>query len=339
MTARPTLGVVVLAYGDEPWLAECVDSVLASHGVEVDLVVVDNGCRAADLEPVAKRDDLEVLRPGTNTGFAGGCNLGARHVRGEYLALVNSDCLVEPETLAALAAVARDPAVGPVMASIRFADRPGILNSGGNPVHVLGTCWAGGIEEPETRRAPYDVASASGACLLLRREVWDRVEGFDEEYFAYLEDTELSLRCRRLGLAARCVPTAVALHHYEFSRNPRKMYLLERNRLLMVATLWSPRALVLLAPFFLALEAALLVLATVQGWGREKVRGWRWVLGHRDHLRRRRRLLAAERTVPEREWLTVLTPELAPHVVGSAAAARAVNVVLGGYWRLVRRLV
>jgi GT2 family glycosyltransferase len=339
VTDRPTLGVVVLAYGDEPWLAACVGSVLESRDVEVDLVVVDNGCRADDLEPVEKRDDLRVLRPGTNTGFAGGCNLGARHVQGQYLALVNSDCLVDPDTLAALTAVAREPDVGPVMASIRFADRPEVLNSGGNPVHVLGTCWAGGIDEPETRIEPYDVTAASGACVLLRREVWDRLEGFDEEYFAYLEDTELSLRCRRLGLIARCVPTARALHHYEFSRNPRKMYLLERNRLMMVATLWSGRALVLLAPFLLALEGALLWLATAQGWRREKVEGWRWVLRHRDHLRRRRRLLAAERRVPQREWLAVLTPELAPHVVGSAAAARAVNVVLGGYWRVVRRLL
>lgn len=339
MSDRPTLGVVVLAYGDEPWLAACVESVLASRDVDLDLVVVDNGCRADDLEPVAKRDDLRVLRPGTNTGFAGGCNLGARHVCGEHVALVNSDCLVDPDTLAALAAVARDPGVGPVMASIRFADRPEVLNSGGNPVHVLGTCWAGGIDEPETRTEPYDVAAASGACLLLRREVWDRLGGFDEEYFAYLEDTELSLRCRRLGLTARCVPTARALHHYEFSRNPRKMYLLERNRLVMVTTLWSGRALVLLAPFLLALEGALLLLATAQGWRREKVEGWRWMLHHREHLRRRRRLLSAERQVPQREWLAVLTPELAPHVVGSAAAARAVNVVLGGYWRVVRRLL
>jgi GT2 family glycosyltransferase len=339
VTVPPQLGVVVLAYGDEPWLAACVDSVLASHDVAIDLVVVDNGCREADLEPVEDREDLRVVRPGTNTGFAGGCNLGARHVGGEFLVLVNSDCLVEPDTLAALAAAAQDPGVGPVMASIRFADRPEILNSGGNPVHVLGTCWAGGIDEPETRTAPYDVASASGACVLIRRAVWDRLEGFDDTYFAYLEDTELSLRCRRLGLVARCVPTARALHHYEFSRNPRKMYLLERNRLVMVGTLWSARALVLLAPFLLGLEAALLVLATLQGWRREKVEGWRWVLRHRDHLRRRRRRLAAEREVPQREWLAVLTPELAPHVVGSAAAARLVNAVLGGWWRLVRRLL
>lgn len=339
MTGLPSLGVVVLAYGDEPWLAACVESVLASRGVDVDLVVVDNGCTEGDLAPLRDRAGVRIVAPGRNTGFAGGCNLGAGHVRGDFLALVNSDCIVQDGTLAELAAVAREPATGPVMASIRFADRPEVLNSGGNPVHVLGTCWAGGIDEPETRTSPYDVTSASGACVLLRRSLWDRLEGFDETYFAYLEDTELSLRCWRLGLASRCVPTALALHHYEFSRNPRKMYLLERNRLLLVGTMWSTRALVLLAPLFLALEVALFMLATAQGWRREKIDGWRWMVRHPGHLRRRRRRLAAEREVPQQQWFAVLTPELAPHVVGSAAAARAVNVVVRGYWRVVRQLL
>lgn len=335
----PRLGVVVLAYGDEPWLTECVDGVLDSKDVEVDLVVVDNGCTREHLAPLLDRDDLTVVHPGKNTGFAGGCNLGARHVDGEFLVLVNSDCLVAPDTLSKLADEAADPAVGPVMASIRFADRPDVLNSAGNPVHVLGTCWAGGIEERESRTEPFDVPSASGACLAVRRALWDRLGGFDDSYFAYLEDTELSLRCRRLGLPARCVPTALALHHYEFSRNATKMYLLERNRLLMIGTLWSGRMLALLAPFLLGLEVALLFLATAQGWPREKVAGWWWMATHLHHVRRRRRLLQAERQVDERTWTAVLTSELAPHVVGSAAAARPVNLLVGLYWRVVRRLV
>jgi GT2 family glycosyltransferase len=335
----PRVGVVVLAYGDEPWLTECVDGVLGSRDVVVDLVVVDNACTPQHLAPLLDRDDLTVLHPGENTGFAGGCNLGARHVRGEFLALVNSDCLVAPDALSKLVAEAADPSVGPVMASIRFADRPAILNSSGNPVHVLGTCWAGGIEEQETRTRPFDVPSASGACLALRRSVWDALGGFDDAYFAYLEDTDLSLRCRRIGLTARCVPTALALHHYEFSRNPTKMYLLERNRLLMVGTLWSTRMLALLAPFLLGLEVALVLLATAQGWRREKVAGWRWIATNLGHVRRRRRLLQAEKLVDDPTWTAALTPVLAAHVVGSAAAARPVNLAVGLYWRLVRRLL
>lgn len=339
MTPAPRVGVVVLAHGAEPWLTECVNSVLASEGVDVDLVVVDNDADRADIEPLRGRADLRVLEPGTNTGFAGGCNLGAAQLVAPYLALVNSDCLLDPDTLAALAAEARRPGVGPVMASIRFADRPDVLNSSGNPVHVLGTCWAGDLEQAEHRREPFEVPSASGACLLLTSDLWARLGGFDEAYFAYLEDTELSLRCRRWGLAPRCVPTAIARHHYEFSRNPTKMYLLERNRLMLLATLWPKRALVLLAPLLLAFEAALTALAVAQGWGPKKIAGWRWLVRNAGHVRARRRLLQSELTVPQHEWMEGLTTRFAHHVVGSAAAARVVNVVVTAYWTLVRRWV
>ena len=328
----PTVGVVVLAWKDEPYLRECVAAVLASTGVDVRLVVVDNGCRPEDLPT-----DIEILRPGRNTGFAGGCNLGVAALDTEFVALVNSDAIVAPDTLALLAAEAARPDVGPVMASIRLAEPPGLLNSAGNPVHLIGLSWAGGLGTTETRTAPYDVTGASGACLLLASRVWKQLGGFDEQYFAYLEDSELSLRAWRMGLAARCVPTAVARHHYEFSRNPHKMYLLERNRLMLLATVWPSRALLLLAPVLAGCEVLLLAYAVASGWGRGKVAGYAWLWRHRAHLRARRRLVQAERAVPDRAWLVRLSPTLDRSAFGPLTPVA--NVVFRAYWSLVRRML
>jgi GT2 family glycosyltransferase len=319
----PTVGVVVLAWQDEPYLAECVAAARGSTGVDVRLVVVDNG------SPDAPPDALE---PGRNTGFAGGCNLGAAALDTEYVALVNSDCVVAPNTLEQLVTEAARPGVGPVMASIRLPD--GRLNSGGNPVHLIGLCWARG-RHTETRTAPYDVTAASGACLLLATSVWKQLGGFDEEYFAYLEDTELSLRAWRLGLSARCVPTAVAQHHYEFSRNPLKMHLLERNRLMLLATVWPRRALVLLAPLLVVCEMLLLAYGTASGWG--KLAGYAWLWQHRAHLRERRRHIQDERVVPDRTWMARLSPTLDRAAFGPLTPLA--NVGFRAYWAVVRRLL
>jgi GT2 family glycosyltransferase len=320
----PTVGVVVLAWQDEPYLAECIAAVRASIGVDTRLVVVDNG--SPDIPP-----DVDVLRPGRNTGFAGGCNLGAAALDTEYLALVNSDCVVAPDTLAQLVAEAARPGIGPVMASIRLPD--GRLNSGGNPVHLIGLSWAGGLHRTETRTAPYDVTGASGACLLLATTVWKQLGGFDEEYFAYLEDSELSLRAWRLGLAARCVPTAVARHHYEFSRNAFKMHLLERNRLMLLATVWPRRALLLLAPVLASCELLLLAYGTVSGWG--KLAGYAWLWRHRAHLRARRRLIQEESA--DRAWMARLSPTLDRAAFGPLTPLA--NAVFRTYWSVVRRLL
>lgn len=336
MTA-PTVGVVVLAWQAEPYLVDCIDSILASTGIDVRIALVDNGCRAEDLAAVAHNDRVERLSPGRNTGFAGGCNLGVEALDTDFVALVNSDCVLRPDTLALLVAEASRPGVGMVMAGVRLAEPPHLINSAGNPVHLIGLSWAGDMNSVETRTEPFDVAGASGACALLAGSVWKTLGGFDEEYFAYLEDTEMSLRAWRLGLTVRCVPAAVALHHYEFSRNAHKMYLLERNRLMMISTLWSTRALLLLAPMLLVMEVLLAGYAVASGWGGGKVRGWAWLWRHRGHIARRRAQVQAERRVPDAVWMQHLTPSFDPAAIGPAPLTRIVNAVARVYWALARR--
>ena len=336
----PDVGVVMLAYGDEPVLDDAVDAVLASRGVQVSLVLVDNGCTRPDLASIGSRPGVELLTPDRNLGFTGGVNLGASRLRAGFLALVNSDAVVDPDALARLVAVAADPSVGIATGSIRLAEDPATINSAGNPVHFLGLCWAGGLGDPAGAHAePVDVPAASGAGIALRREVWDALGGFPTAFFAYQEDLELSWRCWQRGWRVRYVPDAVVVHHYEFSRNASKMYLLERNRLLFVATCYAGRTLLLLAPVLLAFEAAMLVVATAQGWGRQKVRGWWWVLRHLDGVRTRRRAVQTARTVPDRALAHLWVDRFDAAAMPLPPGAGVLQAALAGYWRVVRRLL
>jgi len=335
----PRVSAVVLAWKAEPWLRRGVDALLASEKIAVDVILVDNGCTTDDVEVLERLPGVTVVRPGENLGFAGGCNVGAAAAAGDYIALVNGDAIVEPTALARLVDEAARPDVGVAGASIRLADAPRLINSAGNPVHVLGLSWAGRLGEPEEGTEPVDVAVASGACMVIRRALWERLGGFDTEYFAYHEDTELSIRVWRGGLRVVYVPDAVAVHRYEFSRNDFKYYMIERNRLMFLATLWGWRALVLLSPALLGLELGMIALAAKQGWLGAKVRGWRWLAGHAGHIRRRRRLLQAERTVPNRVWMGILTDRLDPVAIELPAVTGPLNTIMRAYWRLVRPLV
>jgi GT2 family glycosyltransferase len=330
---------IVLAYRAEPWLRRCVESLLAAEKVDIDVVLVDNGCTTDDVEVLGRLPGVTVVGSGTNLGFAGGCNAGAAVARGTYLALVNGDAIVEPGTLARLVAEVDRPEVGIAGASVRLAEDPHLINAGANPVHVLGLSWAGRMGEPETGTQPVPTAGVSGACLVTTRSHWERLGGFDAEYFAYHEDAELAIRTWRAGLRVLYVPDAVAVHRYEFSRNSFKYYLIERNRLMFVATLWGWRALLLLAPPLLALEAAMLLVAVRQGWAREKIRGWVWLGRHAGHLARRRRMLMAERTVPDRVWMGQLTDRLDTTALALPSASGMLNAAMHVYWRAVRRLV
>jgi GT2 family glycosyltransferase len=337
--AELRLTAVVLAWKAEPWLRRGVEALLNSEKVAVDVVLVDNGCTTDDVEALERLPGVSVVRPGENLGFAGGCNAGARAATGDYLALVNGDAVVEPTTLARLVEEAARPGVGIAGGSIRLADDPRLLNSAGNPIHILGLSWSGRMGEPEEGGEPCDVAVASGACLVMRRALWEELGGFDDAYFAYHEDAELSLRVWRRGLRVVYVPDAVAVHRYEFSRNDFKYYMIERNRLMFVSTLWGWRALVLLSPGLLGVEVGMVALAAKQGWLGAKVRGWRWLAGNAGHIRRRRRLLQAERTVPNRQWMAMLTDRVDPSMIELPGVIGPLNAAIRAYWRLVRPLV
>ena len=338
MTELPKVGVVMLAYGAEPVLDVALRAVLGSRDVDVSLVLVDNGCERTDL--YALRDELgfDLVRPSTNLGFTGGVDLGAARLAAPYVALINSDAVVEPEALARLVAAAAVPGTGMVSGSIRLARDPSVMNSAGNPLHFLGLSWAGGLNEPASlHQQPVDVAAASGAALVLRREVWDALGGFPLEFFAYYEDLDLSWRCWQRGLHVRYVPDAVVIHYYEFSRNALKMYLLDRNRLLFVLTCYGGRTLILLAPALVAFELAMGVVAGTQGWGRQKVRSWGWVLGHLAWVRARRRAVQGARTVSDKELAWLWVDRFNAAAMPLPAAAVPLQSLLAGYWRLVRR--
>src|SRR5713101_3612017 len=110
MTA--TVTAVILAYGAEEWLEEAVRAALASREVDIDVVVVDNGCSSDAVDRVKGLAGVRVITPDTNTGYSGGCDRGAADAAGEYLAFVNSDAIVAPDALSRLVDVASEPDVG-----------------------------------------------------------------------------------------------------------------------------------------------------------------------------------------------------------------------------------
>lgn len=335
-----TVTAVMVAYGAEPWLEQSVAAVLASSDVIADVVLVDNGDTSGAIERLTGRPGVHIVRPGSNTGFAGGCNAGAAVAGGEVLALVNPDVVVEAFTLARLATAALKPRSGIVTGSIRLGHNRDLMNSAGNPVHYLGLAWAGGHDEPAARHdAGKLVASASGACCALRLSVWNELGGFEPAYFAYHEDVELSLRCWQRGLDVVYVPDAVALHHYEFARNQVKYELLERNRWLTVLTVYSSRTLLLLSPALLGVELLLLGAATAQGWLPAKLSGYRWLVKNAGLIRTRREQVQRERLRSDAQLTWLFSARFSPTNLGSVPGLPILNALLAVYWTVIRRLL
>ncbi len=245
-----------MAYNSGPPLLRLLESL---DGEADEVIVVNNGGPAPELEAAAERQNVRVVEAGGNLGYAGGGNLGAGAATGDVLVFLNPDTVVRPGAVAQLAETATSDGVGIAMARLLLLDSPDRLNSGGNVLHVSGMAWAGGYGEPADSVAELrDVAYPSGAAMAVRRELFLELGGFVQELFMYQEDLELAWRVHLRGLRTVVDPGADVLHDYDFARNPRKLYYLERNRLVFVLTAYSGRLLTVAVPLMLAAELATL---------------------------------------------------------------------------------
>lgn len=330
--------VIVLGFGAEPYLEDALESLAADCGAQDEIVLVDNGIARRSSRQQSWPALVRVVGGGVNTGFAGGCHLGARAAGGDLFVFVNSDAIVHPGVLDALTRGTDQPGVGIACGCLRLADQPDLVNSVGNPLHFSGISWAGAFGEPASQHdEPREVTVATGGLFAIRREVWDLLDGFDELYFAYNEDTDLSLRAWSRGWRVYYVPEAVADHHYEFSRSPLKMYLVERNRLITVLTDYPAGVLRAVAPALLGMELLLLVQALLQGWAPQKVRSWWWIVRHVRLLRRRRARVQAQVTVSDAAIAARLVSRVEPAMMTLPPGMGLVNRTLDAYWRRASR--
>jgi GT2 family glycosyltransferase len=246
------LSVIVLAFWKKPLLDECLDSVdnaLSRVEGKKELLVVVNGLAEDETKALrGERPQAVVVEPGRNLGFAGGVASALEYARGRWIAVINDDCVLAPEALREMLAAGADRGdVGAVAAQIRFASRPETINCAGIEVDTLGVTRERLLGMPVgTGDEASDVFGASGAAALYRRRMLDALGGFDESFFAYLEDADLAWRGRMQGWRCVYAPRAVVLHRHSASLghgSSDKHYLVGRNRVRMLAKNATPRQL------------------------------------------------------------------------------------------------
>jgi GT2 family glycosyltransferase len=332
------LSVIVVTYNSSEAVAASLPALCRQLGSDDELVVVDNASSDNTLEVVeAVAPSAIVLRRPANEGFAAGANAGARMAHGDLLVFLNPDATPAPGFIAAI----RTPSDRDWSAwmGLVTADGGRLVNTSGGVVHFTAIAWAGeaGRPRPGALSGPREAAFLSGACLAVPRAQWNRSGGFDETFFMYQEDVDLSLRIRLGGGRLGVEPRAVVDHDYQFVKGPDKWRLLERNRWATIVRCYPASLLVLLAPALLATEIALVVVAATGGWLPQKLAAAGETARAVPRLLRQRRAIQRDRTVSTAEFAAWLTPELDSPFLGRAAQLAILRWGLRAYWRLVLR--
>lgn len=234
----PRVSVVIPTWDGADLLGAALRSLAGQTFRDFETIVVDNGSRdhtapmlAADF-PAAR-----VVRFPENRGFAAAINAGLRAASGDVLALMNNDVEAEPGWLAALvAALERRPDVGFVASKMLSARDPTRLDSAWDAMGLAPYNVGHGQPDGPAFAAGRYVLSACAGAAAYRRAFFDRVGGFDEDFFAWFEDVEIGIRGQLAGFRCWYEPTAVVRHlgSATAARMPdRKIFLLIRNNLIL----------------------------------------------------------------------------------------------------------
>lgn len=237
MKASPDISIVIVSYNCLEPLKACLNSIEFQNGPLAEVIVVDNAS-VDGAEAYLKSTGLKVIFPGKNIGFGAGVNLGAKSATGTYLFFLNPDTELPPDVLAELMKFASlNPDFGLIsgllldnsgqiqISAREFPSRRDFLFGRGTPFFKLGLTGekkAGYISEIGDK--PRQVPAVSGTALFVRRELFERLGGFDERFFMYLEDIDL---CRRIAAEGRSVwvlPSAKILHSWRKSSLTRPYF-------------------------------------------------------------------------------------------------------------------
>lgn len=311
---EPLFSIIIANWNGERFLKKCLSSIRAQGFKDFEVILVDNGSVDNSLKLVREGfPEVKVIRNDENLGFALANNQGIMAAVGKYILTLNNDTELAPAFLTEMANAvkASGKTTGMWAARILSSESRDIIDSvGGLLVYPDGLAKGRGRLEKDTGQ--YDVLQEvfmPSACAgLYSKKMLDEVGLFDEDFFAYCEDTDLGFRARLAGWKTHNVPAAVVYHYYSGTGGrytPFKAYLVERNHL-WLAIKNMPFGMLARVPFYT------LWRFMVQGYGvlTGKGAGGRFVEGfsafklfsvltkaYFDALRRLPRLLVKRRQV------------------------------------------
>lgn len=225
MTKNPKVSIIITNYNGGQVLLNCINSLKKIDYPNFEVVLIDDGSKDDSFEKAIKNKgkiNLIYSKNKTNLGFAGANNAGLKLSTGKYILLLNNDTTVDKNLLTKLVnRMEVDPKIGVAQPKIKIMDRKGYLDNAGSFLTRTGFLLHWGFGENDSKEFDEEriIFSAKGACLIIKREVIDKVGLFDSDFGSYMEESDFCWRAWLSGYKVYYLPQTHIYHKlgYTFS--------------------------------------------------------------------------------------------------------------------------
>ena len=250
---RPTVALVILNWNNPEDTLACLRSVAKLDNPLLRVIVVDNGSTDDSVGRVRnEHPSIALIEIGANLGYAAGNNVGSRFALSydvDYVCIINNDVIVTPDFLAPMVDAMAANDVGVITPLVALMAKPDTIWALGSAVDrktgIVTRQHAGQEVAVLQPHPPFDVDIASGAAMLIKRAVLERVGYLDEAFYLYYEETDWCLQVRRAGYRILAVPASVVYHRVSATlgqESPITDYYMLRNHLRFISRHWSGSA-------------------------------------------------------------------------------------------------
>lgn len=264
----PKVSVIIVNYNGQHLLGELFESLARQTRLADEVIMVDNASTDRSVDHVREHFPwVTVIELLTNTGFAEGNNIGVAKAQGDYVALSNSDTVMDERWLAELMQVLEgDDRIGAGVPKISLDALGRRICQAGAEFNNLGNLWGRGFNQRDNGQfdTVTEVPGLTACSVMLRRKVFEGEPVFDPSFFMYYEELDLTLRLRARGYSIVYVPTAVVYHKLmqsvqKVSSQPElfQQFFCNRNRMKIVMKYY---------PFTVLLRSSPLILLSLAYW-------------------------------------------------------------------------
>ncbi len=306
--------VIIVSYQGVALLPQCIESLLRASIPEEAVVVVDNGSRDHTVRVLRDRfKGVTVIPLDRNHGYAVACNVGMLATDSEYVLLVNNDATVSSDFLhGLLSCMDSDPSISAVQSTILTYDSPPRIDSLGSFITRTGFLYHDRFGTTYTKSDGdalcWNVFSAKGACLLLRRSALMKVGLLDEDFFLYFEETDLCWRMRLHGFKVKVSGSSLAYHlsgaTSRLLPSSFVVYHSFRNRITSMIKNLEFRSLLSVLPLHILISLLLSVTYAIRGkadCGAAILKGILWNVRNLDSTKKKRATTQRLRVISDRD--------------------------------------
>ncbi len=204
----PKVSIIIVNYNGKELLQKCLDSLLKVNYDNFEIILVDNNSTDGTVEFITKNyPSLIIIKLDSNKGFAEPNNVAAKISKGKYLLFLNNDTVVTPNFISEMVKVMETDKKIAVCQSLLLKP-DGSVDSSGDFIDHLGVVYNSKTKIDEIR----EVSSARGASMLVRSDIFEKLDGFDQKFFITFEDVDLCWRSWILGYRVLIIPTSIVYH-------------------------------------------------------------------------------------------------------------------------------